>query len=159
MLPHLVEVPSLPDELCRVVNAPRTAKEEATALRIVIERRDMIAAARQRYLDHPALIHAITVNEPPTFEIGQRVKLCRTVKQRQGASQFRGVARSKGKWRVRHAFGGRNRCIGTYKTELEAALAYDDAAFANRGFATKLNFPERYKRKECKRAYSYPKAR
>lgn len=61
------------------------------------------------------------------------------------SSRFRGVSRGKGyrKWVAMIWSGDSNRRIGLFDSELEAALAYDDAAYELRGEFAHLNFPER----------------
>jgi len=60
-----------------------------------------------------------------------------------GTSRYRGVfwGKSKGKWLVRVGPHGRQRHIGTYASEIEAAFAYDAAAWEVYGDAARPNFP------------------
>lgn len=64
-------------------------------------------------------------------------------------SRFVGVSwcTHAGKWRAQIVRRDRTQCphIGNFSSELQAALAYDDAAFALRGEFACLNFPERKK--------------
>ena len=47
------------------------------------------------------------------------------------------------RWQVQIAHGGKQHYIGTYKTELEAALAYDAAARKHRpDWRRVVNFPD-----------------
>lgn len=58
-----------------------------------------------------------------------------------GTSRFKGVSymRDKDKWRSRIMIGGREKHIGLYGTEEEAALAYNEAAKCYFGEYAKLN--------------------
>lgn len=59
-----------------------------------------------------------------------------------GKSVFRGVAKSEGRWKAYKSKTPRH--IGTFDTELEAALAYDAAVYKENQNAY-LNFPEQYR--------------
>lgn len=66
-----------------------------------------------------------------------------------GVSKFRGVCTHQMKphhslkWRAQYVLNGKRTYIGVFDTQLDAALAYDQAVYiANTG--AKLNFPERY---------------
>lgn len=50
-----------------------------------------------------------------------------------------------GKWRSKVTTSGRVIELGRFGTAVEAALAYDSAAFSARGNVSHLNFPERFK--------------
>lgn len=58
-----------------------------------------------------------------------------------GASKFRGVAIKGNKWKATID----RKHLGTFETELAAALAYDKAAKEILGDSARLNFPERHK--------------
>lgn len=60
-----------------------------------------------------------------------------------GISKYRGVTRNKryGTWDTQIRTNGRRKWIGSYKTEVEAALAYDAAAREAHGEFARLNFP------------------
>lgn len=60
-----------------------------------------------------------------------------------GRSKFKGVTKNANRWVARIAANGINVYIGRFKTELEAALAYDAAAHRLHGEFSRLNFPER----------------
>lgn len=63
---------------------------------------------------------------------------------RDAISQFRGVSRSKSPrspWRARICAGRQELDLGWFRTEVEAALAYDTAARNLHGEFARLNFP------------------
>lgn len=63
--------------------------------------------------------------------------------QRGSTSRFKGVTWDKqtGRWRAQIAWEGTNRHLGRYRTEEEAAGAYDAAAHELHGAFARLNFP------------------
>jgi hypothetical protein len=62
------------------------------------------------------------------------------------SSQFKGVSKSDNRWYPRIWANGRRICLGSFKTEVEAARAYDRAALKYHGEFAQLNFPlEDYK--------------
>lgn len=59
-----------------------------------------------------------------------------------GASVYKGVCVTRGdKWRSVIYVNGRQRYLGTFSSEVEAAKIYDLAAKMYFGYHTKLNFP------------------
>jgi len=67
-------------------------------------------------------------------------------RRRDSASKFKGVRRSraiKERWEARIGTSNSGRFIGTFDTELEAALVYDAKAKELFGEFAKLNFPEK----------------
>ena len=69
-------------------------------------------------------------------------------KHKCGSSQYKGVSLAAGsihtvkKWRATIYDTGRKKiCLGTFETEIEAALAYDNRAKALFGAFARLNFP------------------
>jgi len=59
-----------------------------------------------------------------------------------GASVYKGVCVTRGdKWRSVIYVKGRQRYLGTFSSEVEAAKIYDLAAKMYFGYPTKLNFP------------------
>ncbi|KAK9821332.1 hypothetical protein WJX81_006277 [Elliptochloris bilobata] len=60
-----------------------------------------------------------------------------------GSSAFRGVGWHKrvGKWTAQIRRNGKNMALGAFKTEIEAAQAYDHAVIERDGRGGKLNFP------------------
>lgn len=61
------------------------------------------------------------------------------------ASKYKGVTRpgTSKKWQAAITSDGIFHYLGVYESQLQAALAYDDAAFSARGEYAFLNFPER----------------
>jgi hypothetical protein len=59
-----------------------------------------------------------------------------------GTSRFKGVTRRGSRWRAEIFTNGVRQHLGYFDTEEEAALAYDVAAYAQRGEFAYLNFPE-----------------
>lgn len=57
----------------------------------------------------------------------------------QSRSGFKGVSRSGNGWSAKFVTNGKNIYAGHWKTEVEAALAYNDAAVAARGEFARLN--------------------
>jgi chromodomain-helicase-DNA-binding protein 7 len=56
------------------------------------------------------------------------------------ASKYRGVRTSGTKWTAQIFYGGTNHHLGTFATEIEAAVVYDAAAVDNHGEGATLNF-------------------
>lgn len=58
------------------------------------------------------------------------------------SSQYKGVYKKRSRWAARIAVNGETTWLGTFKTEEEAARAYDAAAKRLHGEFARLNFPE-----------------
>lgn len=58
------------------------------------------------------------------------------------ASKYRGVRTSGTKWTAQIFYGGTNHHLGTFATEIEAAVVYDAAAVDNHGEGATLNFEQ-----------------
>jgi len=56
-----------------------------------------------------------------------------------GKSCYRGVCSERGKWRAKISVGGRDFHLGYFESELEAAMAYNQAALLYHGSKAKLN--------------------
>lgn len=57
-------------------------------------------------------------------------------------SQYKGVSlRKTGKWKAQVTFNYKTYHLGTYSSEIDAAKAYDEAAFGFWGEHARLNFP------------------
>lgn len=70
--------------------------------------------------------------------------LCPEDRRPQTSSQYKGVSWDKGnrKWRAAiHLAGGKNKNLGSFRNEEEAAHAYDVGAIHFRGRGSELNFP------------------
>ncbi len=65
----------------------------------------------------------------------------RNKKQGKGKSRYKGVSPVKGRWIAQIGIGGQN-YIGSYKTEIDAAKAYDAAAMKHFGEFARLNFTQ-----------------
>ena len=59
-----------------------------------------------------------------------------------GTSPYLGVISARGTWQARITSGGRPRHLGTYASDIRAALAYDAAAPGVFGSGARLNFPD-----------------
>ena len=57
-------------------------------------------------------------------------------------SQYKGVFQNCNNWKACIRVNRKNMYLGTYRMELEAALAYDDAALRHFGEFAKFNFPD-----------------
>lgn len=59
-----------------------------------------------------------------------------------GASRYKGVAwdKNRGRWQVRLWIGGRQRSMGCFDSEVDAALAYDEAVRRHHGEFAVTNF-------------------
>jgi hypothetical protein len=70
-----------------------------------------------------------------------------------GSSQYKGVSwdRTRGLWRASITIYGRTKHLGSFRAEIDAARAYDDAARAAFGEFSCSNFPVR---KPCEIAHS-----
>ncbi len=62
-------------------------------------------------------------------------------KHKNGSSRFKGVHNDGVRWRARIKLNGKAKSLGTYRTEIEAALAYDRAAREMFGEFARPNFP------------------
>ena len=56
-------------------------------------------------------------------------------------NEYKGIYLTRGKWRARIYINGTNTSLGTYDDPIEAAKAYDKAAYAYAGEFAYLNFP------------------
>lgn len=117
---------------------------------------------------HMVYMHREIVNAPPGSEVDHingdgldnrrsnlrvstRRENARNLRKKPGcASRFKGVARTRGgRWRAyisdaeRYANGkARQRALGSFDSEIDAARAYDAAARLSFGSFASLNFPE-----------------
>jgi hypothetical protein len=85
-------------------------------------------------------------------------QMANTRKRNDGqTSRYKGVSRWQRKWRAQISRDGVNRHIGCFATAVEAAFAYDDAAFEASGEFAHVNFPERLNRKEVSHLGTFSK--
>lgn len=115
----------------------------ATSASVGLMHRWLLDAPRGVYVDHK--------NGDPLDNRRSNIRLA-TVSEngmnsrvRRGMSRFKGVCHSRGKWAARIKKNGQRTWLGTFKTQLEAALAYDTAAVALFGEFAAPNFPERFR--------------
>ena len=79
-------------------------------------------------------------NRIENLRIVNRSQNLRGARKTHGRCKYRGVDRHRGRWRARVLRG----YVGSFDTELEAAEAFDDAAFHEHDFPLEgLNFPRR----------------
>lgn len=67
-----------------------------------------------------------------------------------GACRFKGVSPYRGRWQATIRVDGKLLWLGSYPTEEDAALAYDEAVLEHRGRSGVLNFPTRSRRRARK---------
>lgn len=96
--------------------------------------REILKAPSDKFVDHK--------NGIPYDNRKENIRLCsrgenkRNSRKVGGTSRYKGVVRAKGKWRAMITYDKKTRQIGSYESEVEAALAYNVAAsFAFREFA------------------------
>lgn len=85
--------------------------------------------------------------DPDNCRWATRAQQMQNTRKRRNAttSKFKGVSKhsQQNKWVAQLHADGKATFVGSYKTQVEAALAYDDAASKQYGQYAKLNFPER----------------
>lgn len=64
-------------------------------------------------------------------------------KKKDGQYKYKGISFNYGSWGARIQFSGIVKLLGRYKTDIEAAQAYDEAAKKYHGDFACLNFPEK----------------
>jgi hypothetical protein len=82
-------------------------------------------------------------NHRVNLVIGKRSDtICNRGKRKGGSSQYIGVSKGKIGWIAQIQRGGKITRIGVYSTEIEAALAYNEAALEKHGKYARLNVVE-----------------
>lgn len=116
------------------VYAARCAQRKA-----ILMHRVLLQAPNDMLVDH--------INGNPLDNRRANLRLCthaenmRNSASRTGASQFKGVWKSRGKvWRACIKLHGKSIHLGSFTTEEAAALAYDEAAIRLHGQFAKTNF-------------------
>lgn len=71
-------------------------------------------------------------NRRKTFIVGSR----------EVSSQYKGVMRGHASWRATIWYGGKSVGLGSYYSEIEAAVVYDEASRREHGEFGRVNFPE-----------------
>lgn len=66
---------------------------------------------------------------------------CNRINRRDNASGFKGVALDGSKWRARIQVSGKTKSIGLFASIIDAAIAYDRAAFQVHGEFANTNYP------------------
>ena len=104
----------------------KTAKEAAVAYdRVVLKANKSISL-----LNFPDMVHNLDV-EP------------KRKKYKRSSTGYRGVSKqASGKFRVKFSINSKTKCIGTFATAIQAALAYDQAAIKAGKKKSTLNFPD-----------------
>lgn len=124
----------------------------------VYARRKIAGVKRQIYLHHsilppkPGLTVDHRNSETPFFVLDERRSNLRHATKREqrlnsrkqpgSFGKFKGITFSKGAWQASVCINGTNTYLGRFKTQEEAALAYDVGARKLHGEFAKLNFPE-----------------
>jgi len=83
----------------------------------------------------------LDVNHTNSNKLDNRKENLRFGKSVRGDSRLRGVSKSRNKWQASIWANSRNIYLGTFTTEIEAALAYDTAARLYDCEFRVLNFP------------------
>ena len=90
------------------------------------------------YVDH--VNHDGLDNRRANLRVGTQSQNLGNMRPRGGASKYKGVSRSDGKWMARIQVAGKRKNLGRFATEEDAARAYDEAALAAWGEFALLNF-------------------
>lgn len=81
------------------------------------------------------------LNYPENIDKYKRNEIVPNSYRNKTHSPYRGVSQSQGKWYAQICVKRKAKCIGYFRTELEAAQAYDKRALELFGDKAKLNFP------------------
>jgi hypothetical protein len=110
------------------------------------------------------MLHRFIMNAPPGFDVDHidhdllnncraNLRICTRSQNNANrlplsgsTSQYKGVSWNSQRryWSVYHTAYGQRRWLGSFDNEVEAAITYDNAAYAAFGEFAYLNFPERF---------------
>ncbi len=103
--------------------------------------RDILSATGSIMVDH--IDHNGLNNSRANLRLATRSQnLCNRRSKEGSASRYLGVGRNRDKWVARIRKGGKQRTLGYFSDEADAARAYDTAARELHGEFARPNFPE-----------------
>lgn len=133
------------DDYDRVAQFRWHASRQGYAVRALPGRKKQIM--HRMLLDAPEGVLVDHINGDKADNRRCNLRLCTTQQNGQnrhrvsGSSRFKGVSWDRGKWRATICVGQRQRSLGRYPTEIEAAAAYDRASRELFGQYARPNFP------------------